>query len=62
MRLEILRLEGEEKLSALIFALIRYARTGNGERELELAENAYYEYLEAAKSLKNRIIGSYTFD
>ena len=55
-----MRLEGEEKLSALLFALIRHSRFGGNEGELAAAEEAYREYLESNRRLKNEIIGSYT--
>ncbi len=60
LRLEILRLEGEERLSALLFAIIRNERTGGCEQELTDAENAYSEYLEKSRMLKNEIIGIHT--
>lgn len=60
LNLEILRLEGEEKLSALLFALIHHARSGSFEHELEAAEKAYSEYLEESRRLKNEIIGTHT--
>lgn len=60
MQLEIQRLDGEEKLSSLLFALLRYSRGMCGDSELEEAEKAYAEYIEAGRKLKNRIIGTYT--
>lgn len=60
LRLEILRLEGEEKLSTLIFAIIRNLRCSGSETELQEAEKAYSEYLEKSNQLKNEIIGSHT--
>lgn len=60
LQLEVMRLEGEEKLSALLFALIRHSRFGGNESELAAAEEAYREYLESNRRLKNEIIGSYT--
>lgn len=60
LQLEIMRLDGEEKLSALLFALIRHSRFGGNECELAAAEEAYREYLESNRRLKNEIIGSYT--
>lgn len=60
MKLEILRLEGEEKLSALLFALIRYSKGLGSENELENAEKTYMEYLESSNKLKNEIIGNHT--
>lgn len=58
LRLEILRLEGEEKLSALLFALIRHTRTRADTYELDEAEKAYSEYLDSCSKLKNEIIGT----
>lgn len=60
LRLEILRLEGEEKLSALLFALIRHIRTHEDTRELDEAEKAYTEHLDNCSKLKNEIIGNHT--
>lgn len=60
LRLEILRLEGEEKMSALLFAMLRHSRGSENERELEDAEEAYIEHLENSSKLKNEIIGLYT--
>ena len=37
LQLEVMRLEGEEKLSALLFALIRHSRFGGNEGELAAA-------------------------
>jgi hypothetical protein len=62
LKLEILRLEGEEKMSALLFAMLRYARGGGCKKELDEAENAYIEHLENSKRLKNEIIGIHTSD
>lgn len=60
LRLEILRLEGEEKMSALIFALLRHSRGNGNDKELDDAEKAYNEYLENSNRLKNEIIGLHT--
>lgn len=60
LRLEIMRLEGEERLSALLFALLRNARGSGDEQELLDAEKAYIEYLEGCNKLKNEIIGNHT--
>lgn len=60
LKLEILRLEGEEKLSALLFAMLRYAKGVGCKKELEEAENAYTEHIENSKRLKNEIIGMHT--
>lgn len=62
LKLEILRLEGEQRLSALIFALLRSTRGNGSVKELEDAERAYTEYLENSSRLKNEIIGVYTYD
>ena len=59
-RLEIMRMEGEEKLSALLFALIRHSRGSGSQKELDDAEKAYTEYLENLNRLKNEIIGEHT--
>lgn len=61
LKLEILRLEGEERLSALLFAMLRHSR-GGSEKELFEAEKAYVEYLESSNKLKNEIIGVHTSD
>lgn len=61
LRLEILRLEGEEKLSALLFAILRGIRGMGSEKELSDAEEAYRAYLEKSRKLKNEIIGENTF-
>ena len=60
LQLEIQRLEGEEKLSQLLFTLVRYSRGICGECELDEAEKDYAEYIESSRKLKNRILGSYT--
>ena len=60
LKLEILRLEGEERLSSLLFAIIRHLRGGGSEKELIDAERAYIEYLESSNKLKNEIIGIHT--
>lgn len=60
LKLEILRLEGEEKLSALLFAMLRQLSTGDNEKELDDTIHAYTEYLENSSRLKNEIIGVYT--
>ena len=60
LRLEIMRLEGEEKLSKLIFALIRHTRTHGNAHELDEAEKAYTEYLLNCSKLKNEIISNHT--
>lgn len=60
MKLEILRLEGEERLSSLLFALLRYTRGLENEAELLDAEKAYLDYLESCNKLKNEIIGNHT--
>ena len=60
LKLEIMRLEGEEKLSALLFALIRHSRGSDNLDELLDAEKAYTEYLANVNKLKNEIIGERT--
>ncbi len=60
LRIEILRLEGEEKMSALIFAMLRHERGTGSEKELTDAEEAYLDYLESSHRLKNEIIGMHT--
>lgn len=62
LRLEILRLEGEEKLSNLLFALLRTYRGNSSIGELESAINDYTAYLENSRKLKNEIIGIYTIN
>lgn len=60
LKLEILRLEGEEKLSALIFALIR-TLNGNGDsHELDETLHAYTEHINRSNALKNQIITNHT--
>lgn len=62
LRLEIMRLEGEERLSALLFAMLRRSRGMGTDSELAEAERAYNEYLKKSRMLKNEIIGEYTFE
>ncbi len=62
LRLEILRMEGEERIRELLFAMLRYVRGSGSESELDNAEKAYCEYLENCKALKNEIIGTHTFN
>lgn len=62
LRLEILRLEGEEKLSELLFSLLRTYRGNGSADELENAINDYTAYLEKSRKLKNEIIGIYTIN
>ena len=59
LKLEILRLEGEEKLSALLFSLLRHLRGNGSDKELENAIRDYTKHLETSKKLKNEIIGIY---
>ncbi len=59
LKLELLRLEGEERLSKLMFALLR-SRSFENDEELLKAERAYTEYLEKSQHLKNEIITEYT--
>lgn len=60
LSLEMQRLEGEEKLSRLLFALIRYARGSKNDHELETAMEAYTLHLEESNRLKNEIITKHT--
>ena len=60
LKLEILRLEGEERLSALLFAMLRYFRGVGDEKELDNALKAYNDYLQDSNSYKNQIIGIHT--
>ncbi len=60
LSLEIMRLEGEEKLSKLLFTLLRYSRNLCGDKELSQAEEEYAEYMEKTQRLKNEIIGKHT--
>ncbi len=62
LRLEILRLEGEERVRELLLAMLRYVRGIGNEIELDIAEKAYLEYLESCIALKNEIIGTHTFN
>ena len=59
LKLELLRLEGEERLSRLMFALLR-SRPADNDTELKEAERAYTEYLEKSNLLKYEIISEYT--
>ena len=56
LQLEILRLEGDEKLSALIFALIRSINGNGDEKELNDTIHAYTEHINKSNALKNLII------
>lgn len=60
LKLEILRLEGEEKLSALIFALIRTLHGNGDEKELNDTVRAYTEHINKSNELKNLIITNHT--
>ncbi|MBQ3230308.1 MAG: hypothetical protein IJB49_04750 [Clostridia bacterium] len=62
LKLEIMRLEGEERLSALLFAMLRRSRGVGTDAELAEAERAYNEYLNSSRMLKNEIIGEHTFE
>ena len=62
LRLEILRLEGEERTSELLFAMLRLVRGIGSEAELNQVEKAYIEYLDDCKNLKNEIIGTHTLN
>ena len=59
LKLELLRLEGEERLSRLMFALLR-SRPIEHDPELKEAERAYTEYLEKSNLLKYELISEYT--
>ena len=60
LRLDIMRLEGEEKLSELVYAMVRQVRGAGSARELDEAEAAYSEYLENARRMRNEILSYYT--
>ncbi|MBO4277489.1 MAG: hypothetical protein J5925_03715 [Clostridia bacterium] len=60
LKLDMLRLEGEEKLSELVYAMVRQVRGAGSARELDEAEAAYSEYLESARRMKNEILSYYT--
>ena len=60
LNLEILRLEGEEKLSELIFAIVRRLCDNGSVEELLDTMHAYTEHIEKSRQLKNSIIGSHT--
>ncbi|MBR0231079.1 MAG: hypothetical protein IJQ53_02495 [Clostridia bacterium] len=60
LKLDIIRLEGEEKLSELVYAMVRQVRGTGTARELDDAEEAYSEYLESARRMKNEILSYYT--
>ena len=60
LKLEILRLEGEEKLSSLIFAMIRSINGSGSEKELDETIHAYTLHIEKSRALKNLIITNHT--
>lgn len=60
LKLEILRLEGEEKLSALIFALLRKLNGAGNDKELDETIHAYTLHIERSNALKNLIITNHT--
>ena len=60
LKLEIMRLEGEEKLSALIFAMVRHISVSPNEKELNETMKAYKEHIENSRNLKNLIITNHT--
>ena len=62
LRLEILRLEGEERIHQLLLAMLRLVRGMGSDEELNKAEKDYMEYLENCKTLKNEIIGTHTLN
>ncbi len=59
LKLEIMRLEGEEKLSALIFAMVRHLSGSGNEKELNETMQAYTEHIENSRQLKNNIIARF---
>ena len=60
LKLDIMRLDGEEKLSELIYAMVRQSRGCGSAAELDEAFRAYGEYLETARRMKNEILSFYT--
>lgn len=61
LRLEILRLEGEDKLSQLLFEMLR-SDAQSKSPQLDEKIRAYSLYLEKSRAIKNEIIGSITFE
>ncbi len=55
---ELQRLEGEERLSAVVLALVR--AKGESTDELQDALDDYERYLEKRRELRDKIIGNYT--
>ncbi|MBQ0092962.1 MAG: hypothetical protein KBS45_06530 [Clostridiales bacterium] len=55
---ELQRLEGEERLSAVVLALVR--AKGENTDELQDALDDYEQYLEKRRELRDKIIGNYT--
>lgn len=55
---ELQRLEGEERLSAVVLALVR--AKGENTDELQDALDDYERYLEKRRELRDKIIGNYT--
>ena len=50
----------KEKLSELVYAMVRQVRGAGSARELDEAEAAYSEYLENARRMRNEILSYYT--
>lgn len=59
IRLELQRLEGEEKLSQLILLLIKFSKGLCEMEELDNAEKNYIAYLEKARKSKNEILSEH---
>lgn len=55
---ELQRLEGEERLSTVVLALVR--AKGESTDELQDALDDYERYLEKRRELRDKIIGNYT--
>ncbi len=55
-RQELLRMEGEERIAALVLTLARFSRGKCEEKELETAEKEYAEYTKKANELRRQII------
>ncbi len=59
--LELQRMEGEERLSEVVLALVRVCGpAGATDPELTAALQSYSQYLEARKTLRNQILSNYT--
>ncbi len=55
-RQELLRMEGEERIAALVLTLARFSRGKCSESELEAAEKDYALYTKKANELRRQII------